>query len=64
MKQEGGTRPKRRAATDPLLILHAEGEPDDAWYEQMGQLLVDLFGPWEDLILGDEKAQQTPTRDE
>jgi len=38
MKQEGGTRPKRQAAPDPLLILHAEGEPDDAWYEQMGRL--------------------------
>jgi hypothetical protein len=64
MKKEGGTRPERQAATDPLLILQVEGEPDDAWYEEMGQLPVDLLGPWEGLILRDEKAQQTPARDE
>ena len=51
MKKEGGTRPERQTATDPPLILHIEGEPDDAWYEEMGQLLVNLLGPWEALIL-------------
>jgi hypothetical protein len=33
------------------VMLHVEGEPNDAWHQQMEQLPVDLFALWQDLIL-------------
>jgi len=58
MKQSNNGRPGQRRTT-PEVVLEIEGEPDDAWYTGMGQILVDLLGPWEGVI--DEVKMIRPT---
>lgn len=60
MKENNNGRPRRRRTT-PEVVLHTEGEPDDAWHKGMGQLLVDLLGPWAGIIVGEKASPTEPT---
>jgi hypothetical protein len=39
----------RRAGKDFSVVLHVTGEPTEAWYAEIAQLLADIVGPWQTL---------------
>ncbi len=58
MKANNNGQHGRRRAT-PEVVLHIEGEADDAWHKGMGQILFDLLGPGEGVI--NEVTEARPT---